>query len=595
MVLEGLGAKLTSALRSMQASTVIDEKVLNDLVKAIAMALLQADVDVRLVKQLQTNIKAKANLDDLAPGVNKRKVIQSVSPSLSLRVCVCLSLSAASLPSSLPPLCLSPPCFCLSSPCLCLSPPCLCLSPPCLYHLSAFLSTSLPLASLSLLSIPLIFAPPSPLPPSSLPPSPLPLPPPQVVIRELMALLDPGKKPFEPKKGRENVIMFVGLQGSGKTTSCTKLAYYYKKKGWKVGLVCADTFRAGAFDQLKQNATKAKIPFYGSYTESDPAVIAEDGVRQFREQKFEIIIVDTSGRHKQEAALFQEMQMVAKVSAPDEVIFVMDSSIGQAARLQAEAFQEAVDVGSVIITKLDGHAKGGGALSAVAATKSPIVFVGTGEHMTDFEKFSAQSFVSRLLGMGDIRGLLNMFQDEKMFEKTKEAALYKKITSGQGSFTFRDMYEQFQNLLSLGPLGKVMGMIPGLSGIVGKSSEEESSNRLKSFLVIMDSFTNEELDSDIKLFNKQQSRIKRVARGSGHSIRHVEEVLAVFKPFEKVASKLKTMGKGGLDPRKMTGAQGMRQMQQMFDPRMIAKMGGMGNIQKMMKQFGGAMPGGMPP
>lgn len=141
------------------------------------------------------------------------------------------------------------------------------------------------------------------------------------------------------------------------TTSCTKFAYYYKRKGWKTALVCADTFRAGAFDQLKQNATKAKIPFYGSYTERDPVVVAEAGVDQFRAEKYEIIIVDTSGRHKQQAALFEEMQEVARVVAPDDIVFTMDSSIGQAARDQAQAFKSAVSVGSVIITKLDGHAK----------------------------------------------------------------------------------------------------------------------------------------------------------------------------------------------------------------------------------------------
>jgi signal recognition particle subunit SRP54 len=176
-------------------------------------------------------------------------------------------------------------------------------------------------------------------------------------------------------------------------------------------LVCADTFRAGAFDQLKQNATKAKIPFYGSYTERDPVVVAEAGVEQFRAEKYEIIIVDTSGRHKQQAALFEEMQEVARVVAPDDIIFTMDSSIGQAARDQAQAFKSSVPVGSVIITKLDGHARGGGALSAVAATQSPIIFIGTGEHIDDFETFNAKSFVSRLLGMGDISGLLTMVRD----------------------------------------------------------------------------------------------------------------------------------------------------------------------------------------
>ena len=136
-------------------------------------------------------------------------------------------------------------------------------------------------------------------------------------------------------------------------------------------MVCADTFRAGAFDQLKQNAVKVKVPFYGSYTEADPVVIAEQGVEQFRKEKFEIIIVDTSGRHKQE-----EMKQVADHVHPDDIVFVLDSTIGQAAYDQARAFKSAVSIGSVIITKLDGNAKGGGAISAVAATGAPIIFTG---------------------------------------------------------------------------------------------------------------------------------------------------------------------------------------------------------------------------
>jgi signal recognition particle subunit SRP54 len=186
----------------------------------------------------------------------------------------------------------------------------------------------------------------------------------QVVFDELCNMLDSGKEPYRPKKGRPNVFMFVGLQGSGKTTTCTKMAYYYQKKGWKAGLVCADTFRAGAFDQLRQNAAKVKVPFYGSYTETDPVQIAREGVEKFKSEKFEIIIVDTSGRHKQEKALFDEMQQVYDVLQPNEAIFVLDGAIGQAAKDQAIAFRATVDVGSVIVTKLDGHAKGGGALSA---------------------------------------------------------------------------------------------------------------------------------------------------------------------------------------------------------------------------------------
>lgn len=141
----------------------------------------------------------------------------------------------------------------------------------------------------------------------------------QAVCNELCSMLDPGKEPYQPKKKQANVIMFVGLQGCGKTTTCTKYAYLYKRKGFKCALVCADTFRAGAFDQLKQNATKAKIPFYGSYTETDPAQIAAEGVAKFKEEGYEVIIVDTSGRHMQEEALFEEMEQVAQLTEPDDV------------------------------------------------------------------------------------------------------------------------------------------------------------------------------------------------------------------------------------------------------------------------------------
>jgi signal recognition particle subunit SRP54 len=153
----------------------------------------------------------------------------------------------------------------------------------------------------------------------------------RTVVEELTNMIQPVEnKPYEFKKGRPNVVMFVGLQGSGKTTTCTKFAYHYMKKGWRVGLVCADTFRAGAFEQLKMNAAKIKCPFFGHKRETDPVKIAEEGVNFFKDQKYEIIIVDTSGRHKQETALFEEMQQVARVVNPDSGIFVMDGSIGQA-------------------------------------------------------------------------------------------------------------------------------------------------------------------------------------------------------------------------------------------------------------------------
>jgi signal recognition particle subunit SRP54 len=407
------------------------------------------------------------------------------------------------------------------------------------------------------------------------------------VCEELTQLLTPDKKPVKLQKGKPNVIMFVGLQGSGKTTSCTKYAAYYKRKGWKVALVCADTFRAGAFDQLKQNATKVRIPFYGSYTEADPVSIAAEGVETFRSEKYDIIIVDTSGRHKQETALFDEMQQVHEAVRPDDVVFVMDSHIGQACYDQAKAFADAVNVGSVIITKLDGHAKGGGALSAVAATNSPIVFIGTGEHFEDFEHFNAQSFVSRLCGLGDISGLVSSINEALPLDKQPELM----ARMSKGNFTLRDMYEQLQSVTKLGSLQQVMSMIPGMnSEALPAGYEQNGVQRIKRFMTMMDSMTDDELDCKKGVaLDKDLSRVIRVARGSGVHPMGVAELLHEHKRFEKMVGK---MGKAGLmkdtgDMKDLTRnpKQVMSKLQTCMDPQMLQQMGGAENMFNLMKQM----------
>merc|ERR1711934_687243 len=421
----------------------------------------------------------------------------------------------------------------------------------------------------------------------------------QAVFQELVKLVDPGIEAYKPKKGKPNIIMFVGLQGSGKTTTCTKLAYHYKKKNWKSCLVCADTFRAGAYDQLKQNATKAGIPFYGSYTEADPAVIAGDGVEMFKNEGFEIIIVDTSGRHKQEDSLFEEMLAVSNAVVPDNIEFVMDASIGQACENQSRAFKDKVDVGSVVISKLDGHAKGGGALSAVAATKSPVIFFGTGEHIDDMEQFRTKPFIQKLLGMGDIEGLiskveeLNLDNNEELINKIKH-----------GEFTLRDMYEQFQNIMKMGPFGQIMGMIPGFSqDFMTKGSEQESMARLKRLMTIMDSMNEGELDGKdgAKIFAREPKRISRIAQGAGVMEREVQELLKQYVKFAQVVKKMggiKGLFKGGdmsknVNPQQM--AQLNQQMARMMDPNVLRQMGGMGGLQNMMRQLqsGSGGPGGL--
>lgn len=292
--------------------------------------------------------------------------------------------------------------------------------------------------------------------------------------------------------------MAVGIQGAGKTTTCTKLAVHYQRRGFRTCLVCADTFRAGAFDQLKQNATKAKIPFFGSYTETDPVTIAYQGVEKFRKERFDVIIVDTSGRHKQESELFEEMVSISKAVKPDMTVMVLDASIGQAAEGQSRAFKESSDFGSIIVTKLDGHAKGGGAISAVAATKTPIIFLGTGEHLNDLEKFAPQPFISKLLGMGDIQGLMEHMQDMARANPDGQKDLAKKL--GEGKFTIRDWKDQLSNIMNMGSLSKIASMVPGMSGMMEQGGEEEAAAKLKRMIFITDAMRTDELDSDGLIF-----------------------------------------------------------------------------------------------
>lgn len=408
------------------------------------------------------------------------------------------------------------------------------------------------------------------------------------VVKALQEMLTSEKNPYNMIKGKSNVVMFVGLQGSGKTTTCTKYANYYQKKGWKVGLVCADTFRAGAFDQLKQNATKCRIAFYGSYTEMDPVKIAEEGVSKFKKEKYELIIVDTSGRHKQEEALFKEMRQIESVIKPDDIIFVMDSHIGQACHEQALAFNQSVKIGSVIITKLDGHAKGGGALSAVAATKSPIIFIGTGEYFDDFEKFNPEGFIKRLLGMGDIKGLFEKIKDVYKPEDQKDLEkMFKK-----GKFNLKDMRDQYNYIMKMGPLDKVMEMIPGMSNIMPKGGEKEASKKIKRYICIMDSMTDDELSCKVKI---DENRIKRIVRGSGSSFSEVKMMLEEYRNMAKIMEKMGGLakGKGGdITQIRRNPEEFYQKFGGVIPQDLLSQFGGSNGIMNMMKEFGNM--GGLP-
>jgi signal recognition particle subunit SRP54 len=400
------------------------------------------------------------------------------------------------------------------------------------------------------------------------------------VVNELVRLLSVEKKPFAPVRGKANVVMFVGLQGSGKTTTCGKYANYYQKKGWRVALVCSDTFRAGAFEQLKQNATRIRVPFYGNEVETDPVQIAARGVEIFKKEGFELIIIDTSGRHKQEAGLFEEMRQIESVVRPNDVIFIMDSSIGQNCFDQAAAFKKAVQVGSVIISKLDGHAKGGGAISAVAATQSPINFIGTGEHFEDFEPFEAASFVKRLLGLGDIHKLIDRMKSVVSAET--QAEIMAKIKKGK--FGLRELRGQFESILKLGSMNSFLSLLPGAgNGLLNKDNEEESIRRIKRYICMMDSMTEQEVDAEVAIC---PSRMRRIARGSGT---HVEEVALLLEEYKRLKGMIDKVGPANVsklnDLRNFERNPGqyMDQLKKMIDPRMLGQLGGMDNLMSMVK------------
>lgn len=418
----------------------------------------------------------------------------------------------------------------------------------------------------------------------------------QAVFNAVKRMVDPGVQPFVPRKNGCNVIMFVGLQGCGKTTSCTKYAAHFQRKGFKTALLCADTFRAGAYDQLKQNAARVKVRFYGHMAESDPVVIAREGVAELKKEKYEVIIVDTSGRHKQEAALFEEMTQVEAAVKPNDIVYVMDATNGQALHDQAKEFKSKVQVGSVIITKLDSqNAKGGGALSAVAATNSPVVFIGTGEHFDEFEIFNPSSFVSKMLGFGDVSGLVERLKDAKIDANSE---LYKRFQEGQ--FTMRDMYEHMENVTKLGSMSQLMEMIPGMANMADMAGQD-GNKTLKGFIHMMDSMTQKELDDPHIRKNMTASRIARIARGSGHSVPEVTNLMISYAKFEEMAKKMGTVNFKNMsnDPMAMMGRQGQQNMAQLakvMDPQMLQRLGGAGGLQNLMKQVSqmqgkGGMPG----
>ncbi len=336
----------------------------------------------------------------------------------------------------------------------------------------------------------------------------------RALYEELVKFLGEKRYDLRIVPGRKNIIVLVGLQGSGKTTTCAKLAKWLHKRGLRVALICADTYRPAAYEQLKQLAEQINVKFFGIPGEKDPIKIIKEGLNAMG--RVDVVIIDTAGRHKEEKSLMKEMSEIVKKIKPDEVILVIDGMIGQRAYEQAKAFREAVgDIGGIIVTKLDGSARGGGALSAAVAAGAPIKFIGVGEKIDDIEPYDPPDFVARMLGMPDKRLL------EQILESLPERLMRSR------ELTLLDLKEYYEKMLKGG--GLLSRLREALSLGV---SEKQLRESISKSLAVLKAMTEEEL-LDVDLL-KNAERIDRIARGSGTSRVFVRRLVKQYHKLRRL-------------------------------------------------------------
>jgi len=342
----------------------------------------------------------------------------------------------------------------------------------------------------------------------------------KILYDELAKLLG-NETEFSFKPGTMNKVLMIGIQGSGKTTITSKLAKFLTKQGYKVGVIGADTFRPGALVQLKTMCEKANVEVYGEEKNKDSPQLVKNGLKHFENSNLDVVLIDTAGRHKEEKDLLNEMKEINKVADPDLALLVVDGTIGQQCFNQADAFHKIVPVGGIIITKLDSSAKGGGAIAASAATGAQIMYIGTGERIDDLEQFSPTRFVGRLLGMGDVKAVLEL---AKRLESEADDVRLKRISSGK--MNMEDFFYQLEQVTKVGSLRGFLDSMPGLSGMVKDDQLDQMEGRVERWRYIIQSMTKQE-KADPDLLNS--SRIKRIARGSGWAEHEVKELLKNYK------------------------------------------------------------------
>ena len=344
----------------------------------------------------------------------------------------------------------------------------------------------------------------------------------KTIYDELVRLLGESPAGTADKKR----IIFVGLFGSGKTTSTAKLARYYKKKGKRPALVALDYHRPAAPQQLKQLGNQLKVPVHIN-EDKDPHTCAKEGIEKFG--KYDVIIFDTAGRNALDKELAVELKRLGETIKPDEVLLAIPADLGKVARKQSEEFNKLVGITGVVVTKMDGTARAGGALAATSVTGAKVKFIGTGEKLEDFELYDPKRFVSRLLGLGDLQTLLEKAKEADMKEETIEKIV-------EGKFTLTDFYEQIEAMQSMGSLSKVVGMIPGAGMMkLPKGAIEKQEQKMKNYKHIINSMTLEERE-DPGIINA--SRIERIAKGCGRPESEVRELLNQYKQMKKTMKML---------------------------------------------------------
>ena len=448
MVLDKLSDSLKNTLSKIAKSLFVDEKLINELIKDIQRALLQSDVNVKLVFDLTERIKKRALSEESPKGLTKKEQIINI------------------------------------------------------------------------------------------------------VYDELVVFLGKEQHKVEIKQ-KPFRIMLVGLFGSGKTTTAGKLAKFYTKRGFKVALVGLDVHRPAAMEQIEQVGKFANVKVFSDRKIKDPVEIWETCKNEAAE--FDVVIIDTSGRDALSKDLISEIEEVNSKIQPDETLLVISADIGQAAQKQAEQFHKSCGITGVVVSKMDGTARGGGALTAAAVSGAPIKFIGVGEKIDDLEQFNPQGFVGRILGMGDLEALLEKAKEVIKVEDAED--LGKRFLKGE--FNLIDLYEQMEAMSKMGPLSSIVEMIPGFSSLkLPKEMLQVQEGKLKKWKIAMNSFTKEELEEPESV---DSARIERISKGSGIPTSEVRELLKQYRQSRKMVKMFK---------------------------------GSKGDMSKMMKKLGGRLPMG---